>query len=118
MAFQLGPVVHFHVDEHDTEHVEAEHPHGFAAHVHVDPNGRPTAEDGGPKVVPVDGDEDLVELSWLQSERPQTPHALPAGRSPARAVTPVVAVVGNPPQEPRIHDPPFASSIIPRAPPA
>ncbi len=117
IAFQQGPVVHFHQDDHAKEHVEAEHTRGLAAHIHFGSNSLPSDEHGGPRAAPVGGDEDPVEISWLQSERPEAPHAESAAGTLGSSVSPVVVVLANPPQEPRIHDPPFTSSRIPRAPP-
>ncbi len=117
IAFQQGPVVHFHLDDHAKEHVEAEHPRGLAAHIHFGSNSLPSDEHGGPKVAPVGGDEDPVEISWLQSGRPEAPHAESAVGMLGSSVSPVVVVLANPPQEPRIHYPLFTSSQIPRAPP-
>lgn len=117
LALQQAPLLHVHERGHATEHVATAHPHGLDAHFHSYPHSKRSSEDRSEIAAPNDN-ESAVAISFFHSEIPKASiQYVVVGASPVvDAATPAVVRVA--PERPRIHDPPFHSSLIPRAPPA
>jgi hypothetical protein len=119
VAFGQAPGYHIHREGHDKDHVSSKHRRGWINHTHV--AGLPQGALDKQHATRIEASQDesgVIELNWFQIER-QAPVALvcslTTNAEPARLNLPELLIQ---PERPRIHDPPFSVSLIPRAPPA
>jgi hypothetical protein len=117
LTLQQAPLLHVHEHGQAAEHVTAEHRHGLGAHTHRSPHSNRSRQDAS-QFEKADDNESVVSVPFFRSESPK------ASVQPAIILacplmdTPTPFLVRVASERPRNHDPPFPSSLVPRAPPA
>ena len=119
VAFGQAPGYHIHREGHAEDHVSSKHRRGWVDHTHV--AALPDGAHDKQHAAQVEANTDVsgvVDLNWFQIER-QAPVVLDCPLTTTVELTlPDSSELLVSPDWPRIHDPPFSVSLIPRAPPA
>lgn len=118
LALQQAPLLHIHEKGHATEHVAAQHAHALGAHSHPLSHSERSHNNETSEIEAVDEAESAVTISFFHSKAAKTSVEYLAVRTFPVVETVVRYAVRVSSERPRIHDPPFRSSLIPRAPPA